>query len=246
MQTGERPVELARAFEALSYRSRLALLEKLRKPRTVDDIDLRPGNPKPGENADRVLTRQGIRYHLAKLREADLISVRDVICADGRRRQTFRVDPSGIFELVHRLEERFLVDRDGGASWLGVDETAGRNGGSGEPTGLPSSWLPAVVIVHGPGRGRVISLTSENVEPPRGWAIGSRQDAAVTIPHDAWVAPDHGEIVGKGDAFELIDLRTSGRPTMLDGSQIPLGGSRTLESGHVIGVGRSLLVFRAP
>jgi hypothetical protein len=92
--------------------------------------------------------------------------------------------------------------------------------------------FPAPILIAPRGRQYRLDPTAETF-------IG-RQGCAVTLS-DAGVAPRHARIVPSSGKFVLEDL---GKGTRVNGAAI--GGPVVLQSGDVIGVGRTNLVFYLP
>jgi pSer/pThr/pTyr-binding forkhead associated (FHA) protein len=94
--------------------------------------------------------------------------------------------------------------------------------------------------VHGFHRGRRIPLTGSGP-----WLIGRESTAQVCLDFDPFVSSRHAEVRRKDDGFEVADLY-SRNGTRLDWQGLDRGGQRELADGSIVGVGRSLLVFRTP
>lgn len=236
---------LARCFRALGYENRLELLSMLTEARTLNDIDLSPANPRPSENADRTLTRQGIQYHLDQLLEQGLIQVGQHDPPGQRPRRVYEIDRGRLFLLTEQIQD-LLVARQTASSRDGNGEARQATNGDGEQARPPTCPnRPYVAVVHGPARGRLITLADHVLSEDRGWVIGRSDDAHIQLPIDSLIADQHAEILRDDRGFEVLDLRTSGR-TEVNWDPVPLGGSRRLASGDVIGVGHSLLVFSHP
>ncbi|HWH08826.1 MAG TPA: hypothetical protein VNX21_06465 [Candidatus Thermoplasmatota archaeon] len=67
---------LALVLEVLGNENRLDLLEQLRTPRTVSEIELTPAQTREGENPERLISRQAIRAHLARLADIGVVYTR--------------------------------------------------------------------------------------------------------------------------------------------------------------------------
>jgi len=64
------------------------------------------------------------------------------------------------------------------------------------------------------------------------------------LAYDPYVSHRHAEVVRRADEHRLIDLRTARNGTYLNWRRMPPGGDSVLQPGDIVGVGRSLLVFR--
>lgn len=247
MMTNDTLEELARCFRALGYANRLELLSMLSKPRTLNEIHLGPG-PQADGNPDRILTRQGIQHHLDILVEEGLIQVAACQPRGKRPQHTFEIDRSRLYHLTEQIQTTLLpatpspthLDRSGGSH--------GNGAGHGDRQGF-DTWqrpgVPYLAVVHGPSRGRFIALHDRAKTEERGWLIGRSEQACIRLAIDPMVDDQHAEILATEDGYEVLDLRTS-RRTTINWEPIPLGESRALSSGDVIGVGHSLLVFSHP
>ncbi len=248
--------ELARCFRALGYANRLELLSMLSGPRTLNEIDLGPSNPQAGENPDRTLTRQGIQYHLDQLIEEGLIQVSTCQPRGKRPQHTFEIDRSRLYHLTEQIQTALLPDTPspahpdhnsashGNGNGNGSGNGAGHGNGRGGDT-RQRPGVPYLAVVHGPSRGRFIALHDRAKTDERGWLIGRSEQAAIRLGIDPMVDDQHAEILPTEDGYEVLDLRTS-RRTTVNWEPIPLGESRALSSGDIIGVGHSLLVFSHP
>lgn len=231
---------LALVLEALANENRLDLLEQLRTPRTVSEIELSPGQTREGENPDRPMSRQGVRVHLQRLNDIGVVYARKA------RRGTVVVDEYAvnqprIFALLEDLRS------------LGALQSAGAELPGAEPTlegKIPSPGTrtaqPRLTLVKGLHEGRSFPLTGQTRDgPDRGWVIGRRNGLAVSLDYDLFVSQQNSEITLDGDAYRLVDIRSNRNGTYLNWQRLPKGGAAPLAQGDVIGVGRSLLVFRA-
>jgi pSer/pThr/pTyr-binding forkhead associated (FHA) protein len=100
------------------------------------------------------------------------------------------------------------------------------------------------VLVHGVHEGHVFPLRAPPAAGGRGWIVGRAKDAAVSLDYDPYVSIENSEILRVGRQFRILDLRTSKNGTLLNWKRLPVGGESPLRTGDVIGVGRSLLLFR--
>jgi len=101
---------------------------------------------------------------------------------------------------------------------------------------------PCLVLVKGLEEGRVFDLRGE---AGRGeWLIGRRRGLAVSLDFDSFVSAENSRITLRDGTHELEDLSLSRNGTTVDFKALPKGVRRPLRNGDVIGVGRSLLVFR--
>lgn len=230
---------LALVLEALGNENRLDLLEQLRTPRTVSEIELSPGQTREGENPDRPMSRQGIRVHLQRLSEIGVVYARKAR-RGGVVVDEYALNHPRIFALLEDLRS------------LGALQSEGAELPGAEPTlegKLPSpssrTAQPRLTLVKGLHEGRSFPLTGPTRDgPERGWVIGRRSDLAVALDYDPFVSSQNSEVTLEGGAYRLHDLRSNRNGTYLNWQRLPKGGTAALTQGDVIGVGRSLLVFR--
>lgn len=224
-------------LSAIAFPNRLELIRLLGQPRPIDEIDLHPAMGDE-DRQDRVLTRQGIQYHLRQLREAGLLEARR-IKDNGQSKNEYHVNRAEVYALSEALR-RMVQGREG-------DEIPS----PGEPATMPwlktrgNASLPRLTVVHGAEIGHRFPLEPDHPTGRRGWVIGRSRDAQICIPEDPYLADQAAEIEPREDAYHLVDLRSApARPT-LNGAELELGASVQLERGDVIGVGSTLLHFLA-
>ncbi len=86
-------------------------------------------------------------------------------------------------------------------------------------------------------------LRRDDLGSGRGWAVGRKPGLPVSLEYDPYVSLVNSEVLPVGDRYLLADLGSSKNGTWLNWR--PVGAEPVpLTQGDVIGVGRSLLVFR--
>lgn len=225
-------------LKTLAYASRLELLAALRTPKTLDEIHLTPGASQAGENPDRPISRQAVQNHLDKLHEAGLVRVGETDRKGKRAIHEYTLDQARLFAVCEELRKVSALEPT-----VALDPNATE--GLPESRGA-ASWETGakLVLVHGVHEGRAFALKPSLTHPGRGWVIGRTADAAIALEYDPFVSLENAEVVQVGRQHRLLDLRSSRNGTFLNWRRLPVGGEATLRSGDVIGVGRSLLVFR--
>lgn len=243
-QEDARPVavnkrHLATALEALANENRLDLLEQLRTPRTVSEIELTPGQTREGENPDRPMSRQGVRVHLQRLADLGIVYARKARRA-GATVDEYALNHPRIYALLEDLRSIGMLQSEGAAP-PGADPTMEdllREGAA-------RTAQPSLTLVKGLHEGRTFPLAGHTRDgADRGWVIGRRPDLAVSLDYDPYVSTQNSEVTLEGDRWLLHDLRSSLNGTTLNWRRLPRGGTAPLAQGDVVGVGRSLLVFR--
>lgn len=224
-------------LKTLAYASRLELLSLLRAPKTLDEIHLQPGASQAGENPDRPISRQAVQNHLDKLQEAGLIRVGTTERKGKRAVYEYTLDHARLFAVAEELRK---------VSALEPTVALDPNATEGLPDAREASWEsgPKLVLVHGVHEGRAFALKPSKTRPGRGWVIGRGTDCAVNLEYDPYVSVENSEIIAVGKQFRLLDLRSSKNGTFLNWRRLAVGGEAALRTGDVLGVGRSLLLFR--
>lgn len=232
-------LEFETRLKAIAYANRLQLLTLLRSPRTLDEIHLSPASAKAGGNPARTISRQAVQDHLDRLVETGLLRVRKRSREGRRSVQEFVVDRSRLFALAEDLRSLCVFEPTGRFDPCATEGLAASPAAAdlAEPG-------PKVVVVHGADVGRSFALPRKGLANGRGWIVGRSDRSHVTLPYDPYVSSENAEILETTDGFRILDLRTSKNGTYVNWTRLPVGGEVSLGSGDVIGVGRSLLVFR--
>lgn len=224
-------------LKTLAQANRLELLHILRAPRTLDEIHLAPAKEHAGETPERNITRQGVANHLDKLVEAGLVRVGSTDRKGRRALNEYVLDHARVFALVEELRKISEfgphVPLDPFAT-IQMPETAAEPWESG----------PKLVLVHGVREGTSFPLKPSAVKPPRGWIVGRSGESHVCLEYDPYVSAENAEIIHRADGYRVLDLRTAKNGTFLNWRRLPAGGEASLANGDVLGLGRSLLVFR--
>ncbi len=225
--------KLADFLEALANPGRLELLHILREPRAVSDIELAPSTT-DAASPDRNITRQAVRKQLARLEEAGLVSR---LRGEQGAVDEHVVNHQMLFALMEELRRVTRL-----TPTVGPPPSSTMTAGRADPT-RPSTGA-RVVIVHGAHEGRAFPLRPSAAAEGRGWVIGRRARLAVTLDYDPFLSQEHAEIRARGAGFEVIDLPSNKNGTEINWEPVPRGGAAPLRHGDVIGVGRTLLLFR--
>lgn len=231
--------QLGDRLKALSSTNRLRLIAELQQPQTVDDIHLTPAGPGEEENADRQLTRQGVRHHLSRLEDADLVRSTTRPNKRGRDRREYMVNEPAVFGLLEELRQLLAP---GAEEPLDPFKTETANGRAGETT-----WRegPKLVLLQGADDDQVFNLREIDPDPStgRGWVVGRSSQAQISLQYDPYLSAQNTEILEDEGEYRIVDLRISTNGTRLNGEQLPPGKEAPLEHGDVVKVGCSALVF---
>lgn len=223
--------ELCRYLAALSVPNRVALLRKLQLPHALPDIELPAVRARGTLQPRRPLSRTAVQEHLAKLHELGLVEAKSV-SRDGRRVTEYVLNHARLFVLVEELRELGLLRPSRG----GPEGTVAGAGPSGE-VALPKG--PALLAVGGPLEGAVFALEGRGP-----WRIGREAGVEVALPHDPFISKENARLRQRGGAFTAEDLAASKNGTRVNWRRLKPGEEAPLAPGDVLGVGRSLLVFR--
>jgi DNA-binding transcriptional ArsR family regulator len=239
VSSGDRDFDrLGSKLKALSSTNRLRLISELQEPRTVDDVDLTPAGPGEGEDADRELTRQGVRHHLSRLEEADLVGSTTRPNERGRDRREYMVNEPAVFGLLEELRQLLAPGTEESLDPFKT-ETATSSG--------DDTWRagPKLVLLQGAEDDQVFNLREIEPDPAagRGWVVGRSSDAQIALQYDPYLSAQNTEILQDEDEFRIVDLRISTNGTRLNDERLKPGQEAPLEHGDIVKVGCSSLVF---
>lgn len=222
---------LADTLTAIASPPRLTLLRELRAPKALREIELRGES---GETeAERTLARQTVRKHLDKLVEASIVLAHDAERSYGRTVE-YVVNHQRLFSLAE--EVRGLARLRPTTEPAGLTRVAG-------PAGQPRLQGPSLVLVKGLEEGTVFPLAAP--APPGGWIVGRRRGSHVTLDFDEYVSAENTVIEWDGTRHVARDLPSSRNGTLVNFAPLDKGGAQALAHGDILGVGRTLLVYRA-
>lgn len=210
---------LAEALEPLGSKTRLRLLAYLTEPHYLEEIASFLG-----------MSREGARKHVNKLVEIGALTKQQ-----GRRETGPVVEYIVVPQVLFALSEDFaklgaLQPDEGHLSRTQVTQP--------EVEGDPDRG-PALVLVHGLNRGRVHALAP----PGDPWRIGRDPDLEIPLEYDPFVSEHHAEVVRDGGDHVLADAYST-NGTYLNWEKLDRGGRRPLQAGDVVGIGKTLLVYR--
>jgi len=228
--------QLGDLFRALGYGARLELLHKLLLPKALVEIDLAARRTGPGQTQGRRISRQATQEHLEKLMEIGVVVAQEPDSPSGKRQ--FVVHGPRLYQIMEEFR-RVGTLMPGGA--VGRDATVGLAGVA--PSRMEPG--PKLVLVHGLLEGKPFPLRRTDLKAERGWVVGRKPGLHVSLDYDPFVSLENSEVVPEGHRYVLTDLPSSRNGTWLNWRRLDKAERATLEPGDVIGVGRSLLVFRA-
>lgn len=229
--------ELAVRLDVLSNSNRLRLLHQLLKPRALSEIDLPPETVKEGENPHRPISRQAVQRHLEKLSSIGLISTfrarRDKALVE-----LHTINYPRLFALVEEMRALGQLRPLGEVANLATIAT-------NIPKRPREVAGPRLLIVRGLQEGTAFSLTPENASSPGRWVMGRKRGLPVCLDYDPFVSAENSEFVRESsDTLAVRSLPASRNGTQVNWELLKPDEARRLEHGDVVGVGKTLLLFR--
>lgn len=213
---------LAAALRPFSLAQRLRLLHFLVRPHYLEEI---------GEHLG--MSRQAAEKHVDQLLEVGLVRKQLGQRASGPVTEYVLV-PQRVFavseEFARLGELRPEVD-------AGPERTATAVAIGGVTPGLPRG--PTLVVVHGMRIGHAFALAGAGP-----WTLGREADCHVSLDYDPFASTRHAEVQVRDGKHVLVDTFAR-NGTFHNWRRLERGGSVVLAPGDVVGVGKSLLVYRA-
>lgn len=219
---------IAEVLEVLANPNRLRALRQLLEPRTVGQVELEAERTGGQGASGAPISREGVRQHLARLRELGVVRRRE---GPGGAHE-YLVDQGALFALMEEIRNLGRLRPD--ERWLAETKHGAPPQGPAEPEG------PRLVVVHGVEEGVGHPLPAG--EAP--WVVGRASVCNVVLPHDPFVSRRNTRIEKDGEVYRVLDLPESRNGTALNWTPLPDGEPQPLEHGDVVGIGRSLLLFR--
>ncbi len=226
--------QLGDILRVLSTPNRLELLRKLQVPRTSREISLTPFRRDPGRRPDRPLSRQTVEEHVARLQDIGLVQER-ATTREARPVIEYEVNQARLFLIVEELRRLCLLQTTTGRTAATVRVRTSDD--APEPHAAVKG--PCFVLVNGVREGEVFTLAGDGP-----WSIGRGTASVVSIPYDPFLGREHATVRRSRSRFELEPSSSAANPVRVNWSP-PLAGVTSLQAGDVVGLGRSLLVFRS-
>lgn len=215
---------LARDLAPLGYAKRLELLHFLVRPHYLEEVA-----------SHLKMARQAAQKHIDQLLDIGVIKKQPGQRASGPVVE-YVVVPQRLFVLAEEFSKLGVL-KPLGATEEALYRTQAVTRAPKAAAALPG---PALVMVHG----NKTAVSFRLGPPPGPWTIGRDADRTICIDYDPFVSNRHAEVKLKDGQHVLVDtFSTNG--TMLNWEPLPRGGESPLRPGDVVGVGKSLLVFRA-
>ena len=236
---------LSLVVSALANKQRLDILRQLVQPKNVSEIKVfrEEADPKGGAARMVPLTRQAILSHIEKLEEVNLVGTR-VAQKEGAHTKEYFLREDHLFMVLEEI--RALGNLAMTAPTEGLpDRTLVRKAEPAKTEGPDA--LAHLVLIRGIREGRVFPLHSKD---PSQWWVGRERkvgDEEVDVPleYDLFISRKHAVVKYDDKRWTLRDAESL-NGTTVNWSKLLRGGEEVeLKNGDVIGVGRSLLLFRA-
>lgn len=214
-------------MKALGNPVRIELLRQLTTPRQLGEIKVNPHRKEGGGAPKRLMSRASVQAHLEQLLDVGAIRMVNGV-RDGRSVTLYRIDERQLFGLTEELRD--LGRLHGSADVL--------DGTAPAPQETASKG-PRLALLNGPLEGRSFSLAGTGP-----WTIGRDTSTFLRLPYDPYLSKQNTEIRKKGNHFLAVDLPSARNGTSVNWSPLPRGEMAKLHSGDVLGVGRTLALFR--
>ncbi len=237
---------LSNVLSTLGNRQRLDILRQLTTPKNVGEIDAsREQEEKDGEVRTVNLTRQAILSHIDKLQDVGLVDTR-VAQGEGSHTKEYFTREDHLFMVLEEVRTLGNLAMDSGTGGVPDRTLVQRQ----EPeTPDHEDALAQLILIRGIREGRVFPLHSK-ADPAQWWIGRERQvgDEQVDVPleYDLFISRKHAVLSHEDKRFMLRDAESLNGTVVNWNRELRGGEEIELEHGDVIGVGRSLLLFRNP
>ncbi|MBI4393967.1 MAG: FHA domain-containing protein [Euryarchaeota archaeon] len=213
---------LAKSMQLLSDPQRLRVVRGLIEGKSAEET--LAADPK-SQFAGTTERLRKAREELATLKQGNFISTKQ-----GDR---VEANPQALYQLAQEIK-RLATKGSSEVQDLGQTVMAPREF---TPMGARG---PRFILVSGLGEGKTFPLAVG-----KKLVLGRATTADVSLDYDPFVSSLNSIIEEEGGRFRIIDVPEARNGTSINFRRIPRGSSAVLENGDIIGVGRSLLVFRA-
>lgn len=226
--------ELEEALRVVGYSARLEILHQLRFPRAASELRV-AARQRTGGRAATLMARQSLLEHLQKLVDIGVVKETGEPGATGPRE--YVVNAARFYQVVEdfRSVGSILASRDAASMDATYDRTA-------QPAPQTGPKGPRLVLVHGLLEGKSFPLDKTTIDGDTWW-VGRSREASVALDYDPFVSLRNAAITRTGDGFQVRDSGQSRNGTFVDWERVTEKAA-PLRPGSVVGVGRSLLVFR--
>lgn len=220
-------VGLARDLSPLGSATRLRLLNYLTTPRYLEEVA-----------TFLEMNRYAAKKHLDQLLETGVVSKAPAQRAEGLVIE-YRIVPEKLFEVFDAMRALGTLRPLGGP----LEDLARTKAVVGVPRDRRAeAETPRLIVVYGVDLGATVPLARGPAKEDA-WSIGRDPECALQLRSDPFASGRHAEIQRVAGAFQVTDLfSTNG--TLVDWERITPGKATPLANGQVLGVGKTLLLFR--
>lgn len=227
-------------LKALANPNRLELLHQLRFPRTASEIYLRPKRTESGStNPDRFISRQAVERHLGILEGIQVIK-RQPSTREGRPVEEYVLNHPKVFAIVEEMRKISHIKAHAPIDPMATSPDLEVPAGKAPARKADAPKGPHVLLVAGVFEGRRYALNGDGP-----WEIGRSADIAVPLDYDPFVSTRNSVLTVRDGRYVVQDVETNRNGTSVNYEPLPKGGECALENGDLVGVGRSLLLFRS-
>lgn len=219
---------LAYIMKALGNPVRIAILRQLTVPCQLGDIKVAPHRKERGGAPKRMMSRASVQAHLEQLLDVGAVRMVNGV-REGRTVTLYRIDERQLFGLTEELRDLGRLN----------GQTDVLDGTAPAPQTSAASEGARLILLNGPLEGRVFPLTGAGP-----WTIGRDAAAFLRLAYDPYLSKQNSEIQQRGNAFAVVDLPSARNGTSVNWVALPRNSSTKLHSGDVVGVGRTLALFR--
>ena len=218
---------LANDLKPLSNPVRLQLLHYLTRPRYLEEIA-----------SHLKMSRQAAQKHIDQLLEIGVIKKQQG-ARDSGPVVEYLVVPQRIFTIGEEFDKLGVLKPEEDLSTL--ERTSPGTSHARPPIRhSPDPAVPKLILVHGMKIGTPYPLIGSG----DAWLIGRDSKAAICLDYDPFVSNRHAEVRRTPTGFVIADaFSTNG--TSLNWQQLARGEVHPLKTGDVIGIGKTLLLFRS-
>jgi len=219
---------LAKELRPLGNPTRVRLLNLLTVPRYLEEIA-----------SYLKINRYAAKKHMDQLVRTGLVSKTPTQREQGLVVE-YRVVPQKLFELFDSMRALgTLRPVPGIREAPRVDRTKLSTPAKARPSS--DALAPRLVVVYGVDLGTVIPL--ESAKGGASWTLGRDAACDARLESDPFASARHVRIDRQGGSYTITDLYST-NGTFLEWERLPAGQPRALENGHVVGVGKTLFLFR--
>jgi DNA-binding transcriptional ArsR family regulator len=208
---------------------RLHILRQLATPRQVGEIKVAPHRKEQGHSPRRSMSRASVQAHLEQLIQVGAVRALSAI-RDGRSVTLYAVDRRQLFALTQELHDLARMQSP---------EEAVSDGTAPAPTAPAVLKGPRMTFINGPWEGQDIPLTGEGP-----WSIGRAAANDISMPYDPYLSSKNSEIHRGEFTYSIRNLASARNGTSLNWEVLNPEAPASIVPGDVIGVGRTLLLFR--